>query len=341
MNIYSGFWQHNLGLMITLDSGYLEDKSIFPGATHLAEHLMFFGPENISFSEFDQKRYELFGSIEAVTSPTKMRIMCRFPQDKLEEVIEFLSEMMFQAHLSMDDLHIIQDEINDELEEYQESVRYKDKTRSSLYLKGMEDPLGKELISSLDLEKCHASQKNLQERFSKHHKRGYFIGDWSESMMNLVTKELKLQPQKELSDTSHIDLIVQEKDIWIMKISGQMSIKDELYLSALIELMADQGGRTSSIPTPNGEYWIGLKDSEIDYERMNQLQKNKEFWKYAGDLYTEDLASDIDVIEYKKTLRRMELYEQIPELSKMTLDETMIKFEDEIEKVAEEDWLQW
>lgn len=340
MNIYSGFWKRNLGLMITLDSGYLNDKALFPGATHLAEHLMFFGPENVTFSEFDQRRYELFGAIEAVTSPTKMRIICRFSQDTLEEVVKFLSDMMFQAHLSPEDLAIIQDEIDEELEEFYESGKYKDKIRWVKYLKGMEDPLGEEL-TSLDLEKCHSSQKNLQERFSRLHTRGYFIGDWSEEMTNLVTKELKLQPQKKLSELYHIDRVVQEKDIWILKTSGQISIKDELYLSALIELMADQGGRTTSIPTPNGEYWIGLKDSEIDYGRMNQLQKNKEFWKYVGDLYTEDLASDIDVIEYKKTLRRMELYEQIPELSKMTLDETMIKFEDKIVKMAEEDWLQW
>ena len=96
---------------------YDEDEKNL-GITHLIEHLLFKGTNNMTANEINKYIEKLGGSMNAYTSYTKTKFYCTVPSKYWKEATIFLNDLIFQNTIPEDQFDLEKDVVLNELRMY-------------------------------------------------------------------------------------------------------------------------------------------------------------------------------------------------------------------------------
>lgn len=307
--IHSTPWKYHLALLLSWDCGASDETQETHGFTHLAEHLLFFGTDHYTEAQYQDILYRLFSSIEARTSQTQMKIYCLFHRDDIQEVCEFLSNMLNYAHLAQDDFPKIHNEIQQEIQQYQQSQEYHDLKDIHSFIPYTHSPLGYKNLS-LTYETCLEAQDFLRKQLQDSHLSVFLLGNWTEkeiSHLSSVTNQYLEKPLLEKKQKKNPYWIVQNTRLWIQARGTYDSLEDDVFFTWLRDRCDQYDARWYILYRQNIRYWVIIGDKRTDIWDIPSFEKEIAFWRA---IYKKDLASDIDVIQWHKTIDRMQYYHE-------------------------------
>ncbi len=309
MKIHLSHWKYNRALLLSWNIGAEQEQSYQAGFTHLAEHLMFYGPQGVLFSNWEQQTYPLFGSIEAKTSQNSLKIICHFSATDTKRVMQVLSQMVFNAKIDLDDLEIVKQEVQEEIDEYKSSQEYNYKSTIEKYIPYRHSPLGYEILD-ITYDICQKAQKYLQQLLLENPVQIYSIGEWSQIEVEYLTDAFSRQTALDTTVRKRInpEYIIQNSDIIIQKRGKYETIEDIIEYFWIVDRAYEYGAYFTTVVRQDSVYWVLISEDSLAQEiwdkNLYQEQKLQAIQKYY-----KNLLEDYETLDWENTLERMRYYD--------------------------------
>jgi len=306
------------------------------GFTHLAEHMLFFGNIKHDYENFYNKKYELFGKLEAITNSSCVKIYAQFDKNKLEEVKDFLINMIYTSNLEEKNFTFLKEEMEQEIYEYNQSRNFDHKKRVQKYIPKLHSLVGNWKKGELSYDDCRRAQNYWNELVQKSSIENYFIGDWKDEWMKDFQNIFKNQNNELKIKESSLQIIKTSKKELIFEYSNNYKLKQDLLLFWFEDMAYKNKMEYLIFSRENKEYFSIISDSTINLDLFVYENFIQDF-DYMKEIYLSELGMDIDIINYKSTFNRVYIYNKLTD----TKDSTLEKVYKEIHNLKIEDYKEY
>lgn len=317
-------WKYTLGLMLEIQIFSQKETRDQQGFTHLAEHLLFYGNKDKDYNKLSEDIYNLFGKLEAVTDPNSVRIYAQFDIKDIELVKVFLSNMIYNSDLKEKDFFFVSREIYEEIQEYTESSSFYHKKRIQKYIPKLHSLVGNWEEGELTYKICKEAQEYWNASVQKSSIENYFIGNWQDDWIKDFQNIFKQKNNIEVIKKSEMKIMKTSSKELIYEYLINYTIKQDIFLSWLEEVVYKNNMESLIFNRGNKKYFSIISDIDINLN-LFEYKSFKKAFDYIKKIYLSGLGMDIDGINYKSTLNRLQLYNKIADIQNNSLEDIYYK----------------